>query len=98
MTNFTSTIKNIKTAKLLFGLSLLVFAFYLAGYIVIGDVYQYAVLGTIYEILWLPMLVSLVAIPLSSLLIFINNRGKHRVYAALAVLFIIGSSIILTNH
>ena len=98
MSTFTSTISNIKTAKILFGLSLLVFAFYLVGYFIIGDVYRYAIVGSIYEILWLPMLLSLVAIPLVSLLVFIKNKGKHRVYAVLALLFIIGSSFILINH
>ena len=95
---FAMTIRNIKTAKLLFGLSLFVIAFYLTGYIIIGDVYRYAVVGAIYEILWLPMLLCLVVIPLFSVLVFIKNKGKHRIYATLAILFIIGSFIILTNH
>lgn len=95
---FTMTIRNIKTVKLLFGLSLFVIAFYLVGYIVIGDIYRYAVVGAIYELLWLPMLLCLVVIPLCSVLVFIKNKGKHRIYAALAILFIIGSFIILTNH
>jgi hypothetical protein len=92
------TIRNIKTAKLLFGLSLFVIAFYWVGYIVIGDVYRYAVVGAIYELLWLPMLLCLVGIPLCSVLVFIKNKGKHRIYAALSILFIIGSFIILTSH
>ena len=94
----TTTIKNIKTAKLLFGLSLFVIAFYLIGYIVIEDVYRYAVVGAIYELLSLPMLLCLVVVPFFSVLVFIKNKGKHRIYAALAILFIIGSFIILTNH
>ena len=95
---FTTTLRNIKTAKLLFALSLFVIAFYLIGYIVIGNVYRYAVVGAIYELLWLPMLLCLVVIPFFSVLVFIKNKGESRVYAALAILLIIGSFIILTNH
>ena len=95
---FTTTLRNIKTAKLLFALSLFVIVFYLIGYIVIGNVYRYAVVGAIYELLWLPMLLCLVVIPLFSVLVFIKNKGESRVYAALAILLIIGSFIILTNH
>ena len=97
-TMFSRTIKNIKTAKLLLGLSIFAFAYFLICWILIDDIYQYAAAGAIYELLWLPMLLSLVAIPLLSILIFITNKGKPRIYAALAVLLIIGSFIILTNH
>ena len=95
---FKTTIKNIKTAKLLFGLSLFVIAFYFLVYIVIEDVYRYPVVGAIYELLALPMLLCLIVIPLFSVLVFIKNKGKQRIYAALAILFIIGSFIILTNY
>ena len=95
---FRTTLTNIKTAKLLFALSLFVIAFYLIGYIVIGDVYRYALVGVIYELLWLPMLLCLVVTPLFSILVFIKNKGKARLYAALAILMIIGSLIIMTNH
>lgn len=95
---FTSTVRNIKTAKLLFGVSLFVIAFYWVGYVVLSDVYQYVLVGAIYEILWLPMLLCLVVIPIFSILVFIKNKGNHRYYASLAILLILGSFIILTNY
>lgn len=95
---FTIAIRNMKTAKLLFGLSLFVIAFYLVGYLVAGGLYRYAVVGAIYELLWLPMLLCLVVIPLFSVLVFIKTKGNHRIYAALAILLIIGSFIILASH
>jgi hypothetical protein len=95
---YSTTIRNIKTAKFLFGLSLFVLAFYSIGLIIVGNVYQYAVVGAIYELLWLPMLLCLVVIPLFSVLVFIKNKGKSRFYAASAILLIISSIIILTNH
>jgi hypothetical protein len=98
LTMFTITIRNIKTAKFLFGLSLLVNAFYSIGYVVPGDVYRYAVVGAIFELLWLPMLLCLVVIPVLSVMVIIKNKGKHRIYAALAILSTIASFIILTNH
>jgi hypothetical protein len=91
-------IRDIRTAKFLFGLSLFVIAFYSIGYIVIGNVYRYAVVGAIYELLWLPMLLSLVIIPLFGVLVFFKNKGKHRIYAALAILLIIASFIILRSR
>jgi hypothetical protein len=97
-TRFTTTITSIKTARLLFGVSIVVIAFYLSGYVLIGDIYRYAVVGAIYELLWLPMLLSLVVIPLISTLILIKNKGERRTYAALALLLIIGSIIILIYH
>jgi hypothetical protein len=95
---FTTTITNIKTARLLFGLSLCVIVFYSIGDIFIGDVYRYPVIGAIYELLSLPMLLCLVVIPVLSIVVLIKNKGKARLYAALAILLIIGSVIILTTQ
>ncbi len=90
--------KSVKNARLLFATSLLVIAFYFIGYIVLGDVYKYGAVGAIYEFLWLPMLLCLVVIPAVGVLMMINNNGKSRVYAALAILSIIGAISILVNQ
>jgi hypothetical protein len=95
---FTTTNRNIKTARLLFGLSLFVIVFYSIGYIFIGDVYRYPVIGAIYELLSLPMLLCLVVIPVLSIVVLIKNKGKARLYAALTILLIIVSVIILTTQ
>jgi len=94
----TTTIKNIRTAELLFRLSLFVIAFYSIGHVIIGNIYRYPVVGAIYEMHWLPMLLSFIVIPFVSVFVFIKNKAKHRVYAALAILLIIGLSIILASH
>jgi hypothetical protein len=95
---FTTTIRNIRTAKILLLLSILLIAFYFVHFYVIGDVYRYAIVGAIYELLWLPMLLCLFGVPFFSVIVFIKNKGKHRFYAALAILLIICSFIILINH
>jgi hypothetical protein len=87
--------RDIRISKLLFGLSLFVIAFYSISHIAIGNIYRYAVVGVIYELLWLPMLFCLVAIPLFGVLVFIKNKGEHRVYAALAILLVIASFIVI---
>jgi hypothetical protein len=87
-------LKNPKAAKITLVGSFVVFAFYLVGAL-LADVYRYPIVGAIYELLWLPMLASLLVIPVISVLVFIRNKDKARVYAVLSVLFIITSIIIM---
>ena len=94
---FTSTETKSNTAKLLLAISLVVFAFYSIGLFVIEDVYRYALAGAIYEFLWLPMLLSLVVIPALGIVFMIRNKHKDSVYAVLAILFTVGSIIILAT-
>jgi hypothetical protein len=94
----TATIKNNKIVPLVFIVSLVVFAFYFTVYTQVIDVYKYAVVGAIYELLWLPMLLSLVLVPLVSAIVFVKQEGKARIYSILAILFIIGSIVIMTNR
>lgn len=94
---FITAGKSLKTSKLLFGLSIVVLAFYLIGSIV-GDIYRHAVVGVIYELLWLPMLGSLLVIPILSFVIIIKCNGKSKIYALLAIIQILVSIFIMTNH
>ncbi len=93
----TTRIRN-KTSILIFFISIIVFTFYLFGYIVIGNVYRFSVVGAIYELLWFPMLASLLLVPLISVIVLVKNKGKGKVYAALSVILIISSIIILATH
>lgn len=71
-----SFIGNPKTPLVLMVVSIIAFAYYLLGYAIFSDVYLYPVVGAIYEILWLPMMLSVVAIPIISILILINRHTK----------------------
>ena len=90
-------IKNSKTPKVIFIISLIVFAFFLLGNVLVSDIYRYAIVGVIFELLWLPMLLLLLVLPVISVLVFINQKGKSKIYAALSVLFIISSIIIMIS-
>ena len=93
---FTSTTENSKNGKLIFIISFVVFAFYFVGRTVAGDVYRYAVVGAIYELLWLPMLVSLLVVPIVSVTIFFKKGKYAKLYAALSILLIVSSILIIT--
>lgn len=91
-------LKDHKPAKIVLVVSIIVFTFYLVGYTLLADVYRYPIVGTIYELLWLPMLASLLVIPIISVLVFIRNNDKSRIYTVLSVLFIITSIIIMVSN
>lgn len=58
------------------------------------NVYQFAFIGAVYEILWLPMLMSLYAIPLLALIFWIRERFKiQSLYPPIILLMV---SLILT--
>ena len=88
--------KSDNTAKIILVASIIVFTFYFVGYL-LADVYQYPIVGAIYELLWLPMLASLLVIPIISVFVFIKKNDKSRIYAALSVVFIISSIIFMVS-
>lgn len=95
---FTTATENSKNGKLIFIISFVVFAFYFFVYIVATDVYRYAVVGAIYELLWLPMLASLLVVPIVSVTIFFKRERHAKLYAALSILLIVSSIIIMTTR
>ena len=95
---FTTATENSKNGKLIFIISFVVFAFYFIGYIVAGDVYRYAVVGAIYKLLWLPMLASLLIVPVISVAVFFKKERHSKLYAALSILLIASSILIMTTQ
>ena len=76
--------------------SLIVFLYYFVGYVILADVYKFAVVGAIYELLWLPMLLSLVVIPIASILILIN-RNTRKWFALISLILIAAVILILVE-
>jgi TRAP-type C4-dicarboxylate transport system permease small subunit len=83
-----------KTTRVLFVLSLLVFLFYLASFVLFSNIYKHAVVGAIYELLSLPMLLLLVVVPVLSVIQLLTRKGGGWAYA-LAALVLIACSVAL---
>lgn len=66
MTDQQTAIKNNKSSKLYFLLSLIVFIFWLLSRVI--NVYQFALVGAIFEILWLPVILLTFVLPVLSLI------------------------------
>ena len=88
-------LKKPTTAKIIFIASVIVFVFILFVNVFRFDVYRYPVIGSIFELLWLPIMASLLLIPIMCVIIFIKNHGISRIYAVLSILFVISSIIIM---
>jgi len=88
-------LKKPTTAKIIFIASVIVFVFILFVNVFHFDVYRYPVAGAIFELLWLPIMASLLLIPIMCVIIFIKNHGISRIYAVLSILFVISSIIIM---
>ena len=62
---------------------------YWAGTLFIKNVYDFALVGAVYEILWLPMLASLVALPVLAFVFWVKERFSIKsVYPYLILLII----------
>jgi len=93
---YTFMLTNRRTAIIILIVSIAVFVFYLAGKLM-KDVYRYPVVGAIYEMLWLPMLIALLFIPIMSVLIFIKNNNRLRLYSILSALFVASAIVIMVS-
>ena len=72
----TTIFKNSRLSKILFVLSIFVFAYWSIGQII--NVYHFAVVGAIYEILWLFMLIVLFGLPIVALIFLIKEKFSFR--------------------
>jgi hypothetical protein len=72
MKDSSSVFKNTILNKAIFALSILVCAFWILGQMF--NVYHYAIVGAVFEILWLPCIISIVGIPLISLVLLIKEK------------------------
>jgi hypothetical protein len=64
--------KNSKTSKIIFSLSIFASVFWCLGQVI--NVYSFALLGAIFEILWLPMLASLLFLPIISVVLWVKEK------------------------
>jgi len=72
MKDNSSAFKNTLLNKAIFASSILVGAFWILGQMF--NVYHYALVGAIFEILWLPCIISIVGIPIISLILLIKEK------------------------
>jgi hypothetical protein len=91
--SISSLIANSKTSLLVFLMSAGTFLFYFVEKFVLVDVYRFAFTGAIYEILWLPMLLSLLLVPIAGLFMLINKQGNK--WLALLSMLLIGAAILI---
>lgn len=87
----TTNPANNRYPQILLVYSLFVFAFFLGANVLIKNMYQYAILGSVYELLWLPMLLSLVLVPLLATRILWKAQNKKNLWAIAALLVILGA-------
>ena len=91
-----SFFRNPKAALVILVASLIVFLYYFIGYVILDDVYKFPVVGAIYEMLWLPMFLSLVVIPIVSILILMN-RNNSKWFALISLILIAAVIFILSK-
>lgn len=72
----TPIFKNSRLSKILFVLSIFVFAYW--NIVQIINVYHFAIVGAIYEILWLFMLLGLFGLPIVALVFLIKEKFSFR--------------------
>lgn len=87
------TIHKSGTSAIILALSLIVPSFWFLEQII--DVYQVAVIGAIYEILWLPMLISIFALPVISFIYWRKNKFSIRSLYLYSLLISIATLVLL---
>lgn len=79
--------KNTRTSKIILLLSIGVFMFWLLSRAI--NVYDFPVAGAIFEILWLPLIALILALPIFSLIYWIQERFNLRSFYLYALLIAI---------
>lgn len=87
------TFQNPKRNKILLKLSIFTSLYWFIGKIT--DVYRFAFTGAVFELFWLPMLASILLLPLISILFFIQDKFNPRSMALYSILMFISSILIL---
>jgi hypothetical protein len=72
----TTIFTNSRLSKILFVLSIFIFAYWGIGQSI--NVYHFAVVGAIYEILWLFMLIGLFGLPIVALIFLIKEKFSFK--------------------
>jgi hypothetical protein len=71
-----TTRKNTLTSKIVFSLSLIVFLFWLQGWVI--NVYKVAIAGAFYEIIWLPVIALTFILPVLILVLWFKEKFDFR--------------------
>jgi hypothetical protein len=83
--------------KYILAISVIVFVFYLIGFVLLKDVYKYAFVGALFELLSIPMLLLLAAIPVVNIIHLVKYHDLSPWHSVLSLLLVIASIIILAN-
>ena len=82
-----------RKSKIVFVLSLLLFAFWFTGQVI--NVYHYAFIGAMFEMLWLPMLAMLFVLPVVTLVFWAREKFIVKSLYLYSILIIVAVIIIL---
>ena len=82
--------------KILFSWSLITLLFWSTAIVI--DVYQSPILAAIFEMAWLAMLLSLVVIPIVSLMILLKQGISLTSYVFYALLMIVGAIVVILKN
>ncbi|KYG77155.1 hypothetical protein [Roseivirga echinicomitans] len=88
-----SEVNKLKTAKIIFILSILTAIFWCLGQFV--DVYYFAVVGAIFEILWLPMIAMLFVLPIFSLVLWAKEKFNPKSLHLYSFLILLATGLFL---
>jgi len=89
-----TTHKNTLTSKIVFSLSLIVFLFWLQGWVI--NVYQIAIVGVIYEIIWLPIIALTFILPVLILVLWFKEKFDFRSLYFYSLLLVTATVLFLT--
>jgi hypothetical protein len=90
--------KKPQTAKLLLGVGIMIFLFYILTLYVIKGVYKYRVVGAVSELLSFPMLFLLILLPVALVMALLKGPKAVRLYYFVACFLWTLTLVILSLH
>ena len=86
--------KNTLASKIIFSLSLIVFLFWLQGWLI--NVYKIAIVGAFYEIIWLPVIALTFILPVIILVLWFKEKFDFRSLYFYSLLLFTATVLFLT--
>jgi len=86
--------KNTLASKIIFSLSLIVFLFWLQGWLI--NVYKIAIVGAFYEIIWLPVIALTFILPVIILVLWFKEKFDFRSLYFYSLLLLTATVMFLT--
>ncbi len=87
-------IKNSRTSKIVLALSLIVFLFWLQGWVI--NIYHITIVGVIYEIMWLPVIALTFVLPVLILLLWFKEKFNLRSLYFYSLILLTATVLFLT--